>query len=70
MPKAKFAHRGKPKLKSIKSKKVLNEKRQESRFGKKQKKGHAGVAVEYVGRTRAVKAQASHKQLARETTIL
>jgi pescadillo protein len=55
MPKAKFAHRGKPKLKSIKSKKVLNEKRQESRFGKKQKKGHAGVAVEYVGRTRAVK---------------
>ena len=55
MPKAKFAHRNKPKPKSIKSRKVLNEKRLESRFGKKQLKGHAGVAVEYVSRTRAVK---------------
>ena len=55
MPKAKFAHRDKAKPKSIKSKKVLNDKRLDSRFGKKQKKGHAGVAVEYIGRTKAIK---------------
>jgi pescadillo protein len=55
MPKARFAHRGVPKPKSVKSRKVLNEKRQRSRFGKKQKKGLAGNAVEYISRTRAIK---------------
>lgn len=55
MPKAKFADRGKPKPKSIKAKTKLSSKRKLSRFGKKQKAGHAGEAVNYVGRTKAVK---------------
>jgi pescadillo protein len=55
MPKHRFNDRKKPKPKSVKSRKVLNEERQLSRFGKKQLKGRAGVAVEYVSRTRVVK---------------
>lgn len=55
MPKAKFADRGKPKPKSIKAKTKLSSKRKLSRFGKKQKAGHAGEAVNYIGRTKAVK---------------
>jgi pescadillo len=55
MPKAKFAARGRPKPKSVKAKVPLSSKRKLSRFGKKQKAGHEGSAVEYIARTRAVK---------------
>ncbi len=55
MPKAKFADRGKVKKKSIKSHAKLSSKRKLSRFGKLQKKGHAGSATTYVTRTKAVK---------------
>jgi len=55
MAKSKFAERHKTKPKSIKSKKVLSGARQHSRMGKRQKAGHAGAAVEYVGRTKVVK---------------
>ena len=41
MPKHRFNDRKKPKPKSVKSRKVLNEERQLSRFGKKQLKGRA-----------------------------
>eukprot|EP01138_Halocafeteria_seosinensis_P003461 gb/GECG01003537.1/.p1 GENE.gb/GECG01003537.1/~~gb/GECG01003537.1/.p1 ORF type:complete len:661 (+),score=106.01 gb/GECG01003537.1/:1-1983(+) len=55
MPKAKFAHRGKAKPKSVKSTAKLTSKRKLSRFGKEQKKGHAGTATSYMTRTRAIK---------------
>lgn len=55
MPKSKFADRKKPKQKSIKSHAKLSSKRKLSRFGKVQKKGHAGTATSYVTRTRAIK---------------
>lgn len=55
MPKAKFADRGKPKPKSIKAKTKLSSQRKLSRFGKKQKEGYAGEAVNYIARTKAVK---------------
>lgn len=55
MPKAKFAGRGRPKPKSVKAKVPLSSKRKLSRFGKRQKPGHEGSAVEYIARTRAVK---------------
>ena len=55
MPKHRFNDRKKPKPKSVKSRKVLNEERQLSRFGKKQKAGHAGAVTDYIGRTRAIK---------------
>ena len=55
MPKQKFAALGKTKKKSIKSKAKLSTKRKLSRFGKVQKKGHAGSATTYITRTKAVK---------------
>ena len=55
MPKARFAERGKPKPKSVKSKAVLSGSRLASRMGKKQKKGTQGAVSEYIPRTRAIK---------------
>ena len=55
MVKHKYADRGKAKPKSIKSKAKLSASRKLSRFGKKQKKGHAGAVTDYIGRTRAIK---------------
>jgi Pescadillo N-terminus len=55
MPKAKFAHRDKKKPKSIKAKTKLSSKRKLSRFGKKQRAGFSGEAVNFITRTRAVR---------------
>lgn len=55
MPKAKFAHRDKAKPKSIKAKTKLSSKRKLSRFGKKQKAGFSGEAVNFISRTKAVR---------------
>lgn len=55
MPKAKYAHRGKAKPKSIKARVKLSSTRKLSRFGKRREKGGAGEAVQYLTRTRAIK---------------
>ena len=55
MPKSKFADRGKPKKKSIKTKAILGSKRKLAKMGKRQKKGHEGEAIEYISRTKAIK---------------
>jgi hypothetical protein len=55
MPKAKFAHRGKRKLKSIKATGPLSSKRKLSRFGKKQRKGDRDELTFYISRTKAIK---------------
>ena len=55
MPKARYAERGKPKPKSVKSKAVLSGSRLQSRKGKKQKAGTQGAVSEYIPRTRAIK---------------
>jgi len=55
MPKAKFARPGKKKPKSIRTTAKLSAKRKLSRFGKKQKRGHAGIVSSFMTRTRALK---------------
>jgi pescadillo protein len=55
MPKAKYAERGKVKPKSVKSKGPATDKRRESQFGKKLKKGTNAASSVYIGRTKAVK---------------
>jgi len=46
--------KGKLKLKSIKSKKILGSNRRLSRFGKEQKKGHRGIATHFITRSKAI----------------
>ena len=46
--------KGKEKLKSIKSKKIMGSTRRLSRFGKEQKKGHRGIATHFITRSKAI----------------
>ena len=46
--------KGKTKLKSIKTKKIVGSKRRLAKFGKEQKKGHSGIATHFVTRSKAI----------------
>jgi pescadillo len=46
--------KGKQKLKSVKSKKILGSSRRLSRFGKEQKRGHRGIATHFITRSKAI----------------